>query len=288
MAEIYKKITMGTSSRPITVMLKRMNAMLPFSEATGIYDNGTGPGQVMARIISDHGSEINPSASLSCSDYSKPMIEKVLESKAEEVAKDPESLWGKVDAQLRDAMDLKGVSDESQSHVTAGWVYFVSADGRCVQFMRLTYPMQMTPDPQKCLSESKRVLQPNGVLCCSSWKESQWMDAMQLVKKVRPNLQTPFIPLEWASVPAMQAEIEKAGFREVSAEEVKVTMTFDSYDAFIDVLLLKMPAVVNLIKDFSDDEKAKLRQFILEDIRRVSPTEPGSMQGTALVAIGRK
>lgn len=40
MAEVYKKLTVGTSVRPISVMLEKMNAMLPFSESTGIYDNG--------------------------------------------------------------------------------------------------------------------------------------------------------------------------------------------------------------------------------------------------------
>lgn len=111
---------------------------------------------------------------------------------------------------------------------------------------------------------------------------------MKLLKKVRPDMQMPFVPTEWASVPALKAEFEKAGFRDVEAEEVEVEMTFDKYDAVIDVLLLKMPIMVSLTKDFSDDERAMLRQLVLEDIKRASPTEPGSMRGTALVAIGRK
>lgn len=289
MAEIYKKLTVGTSTRPTACMLERMNSMLPFSKATGIYDSGCGPGGVISRVISDYGSTIPPSASLSCSDFSGPMIEQVLKSKAEEVDEDPKSPWSRLDAKVRDAMDLEGVADESQSHVTAGWVYFVGHDRSCfLQDVRIAdgFYAQMTPDPQKCLSESKRVLQPNGVLSCSSWKDSQWMGTMRLVEKVRPGIQTPSIPLEWASVPALQAELEKAGFREVKAEEVEVTMTFDTYDALTDVLLLKMPAVANLIKDFSGDERARLRELVLEDLQRMSPTEPGSLQGVALVVVG--
>lgn len=128
MAEVYKKLTVGIAEKPITVMLERTNSMLPFSKATGIYDNGTGPGGVISRIISDYGSQIPSSATLSCSDFSAPMIEQVQKAKTEETEKDPKSAWSRLDAQVRDAMDLQGVGDESQSHVMAGWVYFVSRD----------------------------------------------------------------------------------------------------------------------------------------------------------------
>lgn len=116
------------------------------------------------------------------------------------------------------------------------------------------------------------------------------MDTMKVLKKLRPSAQMPFIPEAWASVPApaLQAEFEKAGFWDVKAEEVEVTMAFDKYDAFLDVMLSRMPVMTNLTKDFSKDEKAKLRQLVLEEIQRVSPTEPGSMKGTALVVVGRK
>lgn len=114
------------------------------------------------------------------------------------------------------------------------------------------------------------------------------MDAAKLVEKVKPGLKAPFIPEDWASAPAMARELEKAGFQEVSAEEVELTMTFDTREALVDVLLDKMPQTKNLIKDFSEDETARLRQLVLEHIREASPSEPGTLKGKALVAVGRK
>lgn len=111
---------------------------------------------------------------------------------------------------------------------------------------------------------------------------------MKLLKEVRPEAQMPSVPEEWASVPALGVEFEKAGFRDVHAEEVDVEMTFDTYNAIIDVMLLKMPIMINLTKDFSEGEMVRLRQLVLEHIQRASPREPGSMHGTALVVIGRK
>lgn len=114
------------------------------------------------------------------------------------------------------------------------------------------------------------------------------MDAAKVVEKVKPGLKTPFIPEDWASAPAMARVLEEAGFREVNAEEVEVTMTFDTREGLVDVLLTKMPATKNLIKDFSEDETARLRQLVSEHIRQASPSEPGTLKGTALVAVGRK
>ena len=70
MAKIYKQLTVGTSSRPIAVMLEKANDLLPFREATGIHDSGCGPGPVLSRVISDYGDQIPETCSLSASDFS--------------------------------------------------------------------------------------------------------------------------------------------------------------------------------------------------------------------------
>ena len=60
----------------------------------------------------------------------------------------------------------------------------------------------MTPDPQKCLSESRRVLKDGGVLTCSSWEGSQWIDLMATVTKIRPDKKSPELPKDWRTVDA--------------------------------------------------------------------------------------
>jgi ubiquinone/menaquinone biosynthesis C-methylase UbiE len=126
MARMYKQLTVGVSSRPIATMLDLANAYLPFSEATGIHDNGCGPGNVIEKIIADYGAVIPSTASLSASDFAQPMVSQVEVVKKESVEKDPSSAWSRVRLDVLNAMDLQGVEDGSLSHVTAGWVYFVS------------------------------------------------------------------------------------------------------------------------------------------------------------------
>lgn len=48
------------------------------------------------------------------------MIAQVRETKNEEIDKNPESPWARVNVSLLDAMDLQGIQDGSKSHVLAG------------------------------------------------------------------------------------------------------------------------------------------------------------------------
>ena len=146
----------------------------------------------------------------------------------------------------------------------------------------------MTPDPQKCLSESKRVLTDGGVLTCSSWQWSQWMDLMSLVPKIRPDKQMPEIPKEWMNVDAVKGELEKAGFRDVESQQVHTTMKFEKMEGLADFMINKLPHMIMLTKDFSDDERAKLKALWMEEGKKMCSDEPGELKGITLVAFGRK
>jgi ubiquinone/menaquinone biosynthesis C-methylase UbiE len=221
MAKVYEKLTTGTAIKPIGTMLERSNDVWPFSKAEGILDNGCGPGPIMSRILKDY--KIPDSAALTCSDFSEGMINAVEKKKASEIEEDGKSPWNRVETVVQNAMDLDKIQSSSKSHITAGWVYF------------------MTPDPQKCLAESKRVLKDGGVLACSSWHDSEWLQLMNLLPKVRPDKKMPEIPENWKNAGPMKAELEKAGFRDVEAHEVHVEMTVDKMEPFVDFVLEKMP-----------------------------------------------
>lgn len=120
MADNYQKITTETATRPIGTMLERADALLPFSRATGILDNGCGPGPVMSRLLKEY--EIPESCSLTCSDFSDGMIQKVGEVKDAAIKEDSNSPWKRVQTVVQNAMDLQSINDSSVSHVTAGWV----------------------------------------------------------------------------------------------------------------------------------------------------------------------
>ena len=251
-------------------MLERSNALLPFSQATGILDNGCGPGPIMSRILKDYGTTIPASATLTCADFSAPMLEQVQQTKATETAADPTSPWSRMSIQCLNAMDLDTIPDGSVSHITAGLVYFIP------------------PDPQQCLRESLRVLTANGVLACSSWKGSQWMDIMNLAPTLRPVPNWPVNPPEWATAAGVHGELVKAGFRDVEAVEVPVDMTFDSHEQLNDLLVMKMPHMKAALKDFSPEEMERLKALTMKEQKRLAPTPPYTLTGVALVAVGRK
>lgn len=270
MARVYKQLTSGISSRPIRAMVESINTAWPLSKAEGILDVGCGPGSVLLCIIDKYGASIPPSCPLTATDFSAPMIEQVKNVQKDEVAKNPESPWNRVEASVMNAMDLNSIADNSVSHVTAGWVYF------------------MTPDPQKCLTESLRVLKPDGVLSCSSWKGNQWIEIMGLVSKVRPDKVFPTLPEKWSDVNLVKVELETAEFRDVEASEVGVEVTFEAYEIFLDLISDKVPQLQVLLKDLSKDERETVRELMMSRLKELAPTLPGTLTGTAVVARGRK
>lgn len=146
----------------------------------------------------------------------------------------------------------------------------------------------MTPDPQKCLSESKRVLRDGGVLACSSWESSQWLDLNPSITEVRPDKTLPELPKEWSNAEAMAGELRKAGFKNVHSEQVHTTMKFEKHEPFVDFMMTKMPHIIKLIEDFSDEDRNKLRELWLEKTRQMCSSEPGELSGISLVAVGTK
>ena len=268
MAKMYKQMTVGTSYVPIGKMLSLADKLLPFTEATGILDNGCGPGPIMNRILDEH--KIPQSCSLTCCDFSEGMVQSVREQKEEKVKENAASPWSRLDAFVQDATDLKDVESGRKSHVTAGWVYF------------------MTTDPQKCLAESKRVLKDGGVLTCSSWKGSQWMDLMNLFPKVRPDKKMFEMPSDWSEAGPLKGALEKAGFRDVESYEVETTMEYERMEPFVEFMLYKMPHMQMMSKDLSEEEMTRLKDMMVEEGRKMCASEPGVLKGTALVAVGRK
>ncbi|KAH6855616.1 S-adenosyl-L-methionine-dependent methyltransferase [Chaetomium sp. MPI-CAGE-AT-0009] len=269
-AEAYEKGSRGATQQPTGALLERVNALFPFSEATSILDNGCGTGNVISRLIQDYGSVLGPSTALAAADWAPAMVDQVNAAKQTAVKENPGSLWARVDTHVLDAMDLHAIPGESQSHVTAGWVY------------------HMTKSPQKCLSETHRVLKPNGVLGLVSWGDIQWLSIMSPISQINPSLRPPAGPPEWGSAAGLAQELTKARFRDIEVREVDVALPFQSRALFVDILLAKMPPLVALTKGFDAEQLERLRGLMVEEMARLCPTEPGALKGVAVVAVGRK
>ncbi|KAI0203496.1 S-adenosyl-L-methionine-dependent methyltransferase [Astrocystis sublimbata] len=269
-ANTYTELTKGTTVKPIGVILERLNALLPFTKASGFLDNGSGPATIMSRLIQDYGASISPSATLTCSDWAPAMIEQVQKARATALEQNPESQWNHVEAKLLDAMDLHDIKENSQSHVAAGWVFY------------------STNDPQKCLAESKRVLQPEGVLAVSTWHDIQWLKVQRPLNKLRPDVKAPSLPEGWDTAASLQKQLEKAGFRDVETHEVPVEVAYQTYDVLVQVLTTRVPHIVARTSDFTDAERATLKEMMIGETKALCSTEPGALKGFAIVGLGRK
>lgn len=237
-------------------------------------DNGCGPGPVMSRLIEEHGHEIPSSCSLLAADFSEGMVAQVEERKKAAVAAaevgGKGEVWARVRTQVLDATDLQGVPDGSQSHVLAGWVYF------------------MTQDPARCLTESLRVLAPGGVLGCTAWEGSQWLDMMNTLSEVRPDKELPKLPEKWSDAKLLKGELEVAGFQDVTCERVLTKMQFERHETLVDFLLTKMPHTIAMTKDMSAEDVEAYKQAAVRKCKEYCPNAPGELQGWSLMALGRK
>nr|OQO21681.1 hypothetical protein B0A51_10555 [Rachicladosporium sp. CCFEE 5018] len=268
-ARNYKRFSTGPSTQATKSLLASVDTFLPFSHATGILDNGCGPGPIISAIIETHGAEIPESTTLLAADFSQGMVDEVNATKARGIEASNET-WKRVGTKILNAMDMQGIPDGSQSHVTAGWVYF------------------MTPDPRKCLSETLRILKPGGVLGCTSWKGSQWLDAMNVFGEFKPDVTMPKMPEAWASVEGVRRELEVAGFEDVRSEEVTVEMPFEDVGVLTKMLLYEIPMMKVLTNNLSEAEKEELEQMIAASVKKSSAEHPGKLLGVALVGLGRK
>ena len=182
----------------------------------------------------------------------------------------PAEQWTRVETRVADAMDLSLFCDGQFSYVLAGFVLF------------------FLPTPQQGLKEIQRVLEPNGVLALTSWKESDWMALMHLCfKKIRPETKLPGPPKEWASVEGVKGELVKAGFRDVGVEELGIEMPLDDYEGLVK-FNMSWPAIKDVMKDWTEEEKVRVVEVCVEELREGWPVLPATLKGTAIVGVGRK
>lgn len=255
------------NSQPLEVLLAHADRLYPFTSASGILDNGCGPGSAMAHLLATYGETLPPHAKLLCADFSTAMLDQV---RSKIIAAPEVSPWKRVEVRVLDATHLEGVADGSLSHVVAGMVYFI------------------TPDPRECLRESRRVLCDGGAVACSSWESTQWMELMKLVSRVREGKVLPTLPERWSDAALLKGELEAVGFRDVKCERVEAEMRFATHEGLVEVLVEKLPHMVALTQDMSREEVGELKELMVREARNLDPNAPGLLRGVALVASGRK
>ncbi|OAP60387.1 hypothetical protein AYL99_05389 [Fonsecaea erecta] len=253
----------------VKTMIARMNEILPFATARGIFDNGCGTGTIISHILDTFGGEIPDSARIIAADFSVHMLKVLGETKKTRVSMGNKA-WDRLELLNLDAHDLSKIPESSISHVTGGHLYFLLSDAR------------------KALSETQRILGLGGVLALSSGKGSQHLDALQdAVEHIRPGTHLRLTREPWASEEGVRKELEDTGFVDVETFLIESEIQYKDHRDFADTLLL-MPVMKNATEGYGEDERKRLLDQVVENLRGMNPAAPGTLKGTGIIALARK
>lgn len=267
--ELAEKISKMETSLTVRKMIAAMNEKAPFAKATGILDNGCGPGGVISHILDQYGSEIPESATVLAADYSAAMLGKLDENKQVKISSGHQ-VWERLETKSLDAHDISAIADGSLSHITAGHVYFLLAD------------------PRKALKEAHRVLKSGGAIAVSSGKSGQHMGILQdSVEVIRTGTHFRMLSEPWKSEEGAKGELEATGFTDVQTFSVDSEVKYESHEDFAK-MLLSMPVMKNITEGYDEDEQQRLHVEVVQGLRSVNPAEPGALTGSSVVAIASK
>jgi len=268
-ADMAKMINDGPTVAPAEAMIDALNNVSPLSNATAIMDSGCGTGLATGLLIERYGSQLPLSCRIIAADFSSGVVEEVNKRREQELSSG-NKLWGKVETALHDAQDLSGISNDSISHMMAGFMFF------------------MVANPQRALTEALRVLQPKGVLVLTSWVGSEWMDLFDLLTKVRADVKPPKMGPVWSSVEGVTGQLQVAGFQNVEVRTMTTYMRINDPAATVDYFIRKMPHMAKLREAMTEEEVDRACALMVEHLEEKFPKLPGYLAGTAIVGIGSK
>ncbi|KAI1144989.1 S-adenosyl-L-methionine-dependent methyltransferase [Nemania diffusa] len=254
------------------VLLERLNTISPFTTATAILDTGCGVAQVLGSLLGTYGASLPAETRLVAADLSPGMISMVDGRRETEISAG-NATWGRVETAVWDAQNLAAadVRDDTFSHVTAGLALF------------------MVERPQDVLAETRRVLCNGGLFGMTSFRSAGWMDLIdEALDAVKPGSRLPPIPTMWSSTESIARQLEGAGFRDVTAEELKVYYEFEDPEAITRFNVANIPSVKMVTANFSAEEEETAIQWMLKWLTEKFPRGKGKLEGIAIVATGTK
>lgn len=205
----------SASGAACTEILKAVDDVLPFDQASFIMDMGCGNGQVISRVLgsSKHASQIPDNARIVAADVSQQFLDMVRVRK-EERSKENE-LWKRLEVQQWNACDLhKEIQDGQVSHLLASFAYFSMKDEL----------------EQQALAEAYRIMRPGGIFVETSMGWTEWGHLPQFLKQVRPDKVIPGPAAKWQSIEGVTKTLSEAGFKNVVAKEFEVGLPLEKYD----------------------------------------------------------
>lgn len=251
-------------------MISRMDQLWPFPTAKGLFDNGCGGGSIISYILDEYGAQLPDSAAIIAGDFSQSMLDVMRARKEAQIEAGDNIAWTKLQIRKLDAHNLKGMEEESVSHVTGGHVYF------------------LLDDPRQALRETCRVLCPGGLVGLTSGKTSQHVGALcDAVESVKPGTNLQLFKAPWSTEEGVEGELRASGFEVMETYLVGSTISYTSVEEFAAVLLT-MPVMKDTLATLSEDERGQLNIKLVENLREQDSEQRGLLSGVNIVAIGRK
>ncbi|PGG95783.1 hypothetical protein AJ79_09883, partial [Helicocarpus griseus UAMH5409] len=254
-------------------IVEAANAVYPISNASTILDVGCGGGHIVSHILETHGHQLPPAARIIASDFVEGMVHLVREDQRNNIAQG-KAVWERLETAVLDAMDLSSFGDGECSHVLAGFVY------------------SGIPDSEKALKEAHRVLRKDGAIALTNVKEAEWLDLLQVIKEVKPDL--PELPKiksmspTWYEDAGTRGHLERAGFREIEVRQIPLKYEYEAYEVVGEKLFDSLPFMERWLGQMSEREIRRARELVVERVRGMYPSEPFALLGKATLAIGRK
>ncbi|OJD19288.1 hypothetical protein AJ78_00737 [Emergomyces pasteurianus Ep9510] len=263
----------GPTTGGALLLVEAANTASPLSRASTILDIGCGGGQIVTEVLEKYNSVIPESTRIIASDFVKGMVNIVREDQKRHISSG-NTKWERLETAVLDATDLSSFKDGECSHVLAGFVF------------------NGLPNPAKALQEANRVLRPGGILVLTNVKSGEWVDLLQVIKDIRPDLPQPptvksFAPT-WHEDADTKAHLEGARFQDVEVQEIPLTYSFSSYQELREKLFDSLPFLGKWLSEMTGEEIEKAKDLLVERTKGTYPSEPFALRGTATLAVGRK
>lgn len=170
----------------------------------------------------------------------------------------------------------------------------IELDDDSVDGVLCRYGYMLMADPAAALSETRRVLRPDGRLALSVWGPPERnpffsITAMSLVQQGHiepPDPEGPGI-FAMASEERTRELLEGAGFTEIRTEEVPVRFAFRDVDELFDFTADTAGPIALALRSLSEQERSEVRAGLADAFAPFATDNGLELPGVTLVAVAR-
>jgi ubiquinone/menaquinone biosynthesis C-methylase UbiE len=179
-------------------------------------------------------------------------------------------------------------------------VEFLEADAECLDFPDRSFDailcrwgITSLPDHANLLVRIQRMLTPNGSFATSVWDEASRLPltkiAITVAEAMFPSAPPPPEPPTAVPEDSLESVMIRAGFTDVRAERLPVTLTLASAEAFTQYLVDVSPVVAALLLDQPLLRQTEYQHLLAQEFQRYAAVD-GSFRihNVCICTVGRK